>query len=127
MRATWIIAMGVAVAASGAGATEVALASGHSVTLFDVIYEETPSVARFRFVSDKIGPDGLQFDDIAGDMQVLCDEIAIAQLAREARSPDQVVVSISDRIVPFGDISPDATQFFDAFRIEGARCMWEQF
>jgi hypothetical protein len=29
--------------------------------------------------------------------------------------------------VPFGEPAPDATQFFEAYRVEGDTCIWEAF
>ena len=31
------------------------------------------------------------------------------------------------RAVPFGEAAPDATQFFEAYRVEGDACIWEAF
>ena len=127
MRAFGIMAIGLALTASGAGATDVSLGPDRSVSLIEVIYEDAPSLARFRFLDKDIGPEGLQFEDVVDDMVTLCESFAVPQVTKDGRAPEQVVISISDRVVPFGEISPEATQYFDAFRIEGARCMWEQF
>ncbi len=127
MRAALIIAIGCTALAGGAGASSLSLGSGHIVDLIEVIHEDAPAVSRFRFVNEAIASQGLEFSDIEPDLVELCEGYALPRLAEENRTPDQVVISISDRNVPFGEISPDAIQFFDAFTIEGARCMWEQF
>ena len=41
--------------------------------------------------------------------------------------PSQIVISLSDRAVPFGEADPEATQFFEAYRVEGGACIWEMF
>ena len=41
--------------------------------------------------------------------------------------PNQVVISISDRPVDFGETDLEATQIFEAYRREGAECVWESF
>lgn len=127
MRAALIIAIGCTALAGGVGASNLMLGSGHSVELIEVIHEDAPAVSRFRYVNEAIASLGLEFADIEPDMVELCENDALPRLAEEKRTPEQVVISISDRILPFGEISPDAIQFFDAFTIEGARCMWEQF
>lgn len=127
MRAALIIAIGCTAFAGGVRASDVSLTSGHAVELIEVIHEDAPIVSRFRFLNEGIASQGLSFEDIEPDLHELCERYALPRLAEEQRLPEQVVISISDRILPFGEISPDATQYFDAFTIEGARCMWEQF
>ena len=41
--------------------------------------------------------------------------------------PAQIVISLSDRPVPFGEAAPDATQFFEAFALQDGTCIWEMF
>ncbi|MDH5531341.1 MAG: DUF6497 family protein, partial [Paracoccaceae bacterium] len=33
----------------------------------------------------------------------------------------------SDRVVPFGESDPEATQYFEAFSIADGTCIWEAF
>ena len=39
--------------------------------------------------------------------------------------PARVIVSMSDRPTEFGAAVPEATQFFEAYRIEKGVCIWE--
>jgi hypothetical protein len=41
--------------------------------------------------------------------------------------PQQVIISLSDTAVPFGESAPEATQFFEAFAIRDGACIWEMF
>jgi hypothetical protein len=60
-------------------------------------------------------------------MQHLCDSYAAPRIADQGRRPDQVIISLSDVAVPFGEAAPEATQFFESFRIEEGVCVWEMF
>lgn len=127
-------AFAAALVLSGPGAAQTApvdVPSGQPVTLNEVLLDETPGTlwVRFRFVAPRIGKDAGQitFDVAAIDMDHLCDAVAIPYLDNRAITAERVVVSMSDRAVEFGASDPDATQFFGAYRLENARCIWEEF
>ena len=48
-------------------------------------------------------------------------------LAEFGPAPEQIVISLSDRAVPFGESAPDVVQFFESYRIENDICVWEMF
>ena len=104
---------------------ELTLPSGQVVTLQDVIWNAPgPSglTLRFRFIAPAIaetetGP-GVDFDTAAGDMAWLCQTYALPRLSALGPKPAQIIISFSDRAVPFGEAAPDATQFFEAYRVE---------
>lgn len=104
--------------------------SGQSVTLKEVLLDENPGAlwVRFRFLAPELS-DGAQVDPMksATDMQGLCDEIAVPYLVDNAISPAKIVISMADRIVPFGQPDPEATQIFELFRLENKACIWEEF
>jgi hypothetical protein len=60
-------------------------------------------------------------------MAHLCQSYALPRLSETGPVPAQIIISLSDRPVPFGEASPEATQFFEAYRIEGDACIWEAF
>lgn len=109
----------------------VAVPSGQTVTLQDVVWNVpgTDGLAtRFRFVAPAIAPGGgIDFDLAATDMQHLCDDFALPRVKDNAPPPAQIVISLSDRPIPFGETAPDATQFFESYRIENGSCQWEMF
>lgn len=113
--------------AGGARAQEaLVLPSGRALTLQEVIADDTgPAGAtlRFRFVAPWLA--GLGVADVEGDMQWLCDTYALAHLA--GAQPAQIVISLADRPVAFGDPAPQVAQFFEAYRPEGPSCVWEGF
>ena len=113
---------------------ELALPSGQVVTLQDVIWNAPgPSglTLRFRFIAPAIaetdtGP-GVDFDTAAGDMAWLCQSYALPRLSALGPKPAQIIISLSDRPLRFGEAAPDVVQFFEAYRPEGDTCIWEQF
>ncbi len=106
--------------ASPAAATDVALASGLSVRLFDVIDEG--ALLRYRFVAPEIAE--IAYDSLSDDIQTLCDDVVLPALPHEA---GEVVISLSSEELPFGDTAPEIVQYFEPFSIEDGRCMWEPF
>ena len=109
-----------------------AVPSGQSITLQEIIWNsqgpEGP-VARFRFVAPKIARDiGLIDAETAGqDLVHLCQSIVLQKLAEKGPIPTSVVLSVADRALVFGEANPDATQYFESFRIDGDICIGELF
>lgn len=114
---------------SSALAQTITLPSGQTVALIDVIVEDAPPVARFRFLAPAIDPagDGLTYDRVRDDFVVLCDAYAVPAMVEAGVTVPEVVVSMSDRVVEFGVASPNATQYFEPFSVQNGRCIWEQF
>ncbi|GLS86867.1 hypothetical protein GCM10010873_18410 [Cypionkella aquatica] len=106
--------------------------SGQAVRFVEVVMNAPGPeglVARFRFVAPAIAKDGggISYDVAALDMEHLCNSFALPRIASTGPVPSQIIISFADRDVPFGEASPDATQFFEAYRIEGDACIWEAF
>lgn len=115
-------------------ADAIAVPSGQPVTLAEVLLDEAPGQpdqtwARFRFLAPQIarGTGTVSYDTAAPDMDHLCGTLALPYLAEHGMTAARVVISLSDREVPFGAQDPEATQFFEAYRPDGAACMWEAF
>ncbi len=122
-------------AASGTGGdtTEqtpalIPVPSAQPVTLSEVLLDDAPGAlwARFRFVAPEIAKDG-DPDARAADIDYLCTEVAVPYLRLYEIAPERVVVSLSDRVLPFGSSEPEATQFFETYRVEDNACVWEGF
>lgn len=109
----------------------VEVPSGQDVALNEVLVDEVTNetIVRFRFVAPEIARDGgtVDYDTAAADIEHLCRHLVIPYLGEYALSPERVVISMSDRDVPFGEANPQATQFFEAYRLESADCIWEAF
>ncbi len=112
--------------AATAAAQDLTLPSGQTVTLAEVIFEEDGALARFRFLAPRIGAD-LTFPDVAGDFPWLCEQAIVPALAVAEAAAERVVISMADRPVEFGEITPDATQFFEAFSLSDGVCIWDEF
>jgi hypothetical protein len=110
----------------------VEVPSGQQVAYVDTIQNER-SVAglayRFRFLAPGISRDGGTVSEEAAqaDMQALCDSFALPRLPSTGPVPEQIIISLSDRPVAFGEPAPEATQFFEGYRIEAGKCVWELF
>ncbi|MEM8690980.1 MAG: DUF6497 family protein [Pseudomonadota bacterium] len=119
--------LGVALAAQ----TAPDLPSGQSVTLKEVLIDTVGQETwiRFRFIAPEIGEnkEAITYDEAGADMQLLCDDLAIPYLSEQDLSADVVVISFSQKAVPFGQADPETTQFFDAYRLLDGRCEWEMF
>ncbi len=114
--------------------TAIELPSGQVVTLIETIWNAPGPeglVSRFRFLAPAINPETaaetgvVDFDLAAADIAWLCQNYALERVVQMGPEPAQVVVSLSDRLVPFGETSPESVQFFEAFRIENGTCIWE--
>lgn len=112
-------------------AQQAQVPSGQAVTLNEVLIDEQPGEVwvRFRFIAPEIARDGgsVGYEVASPDMDHLCETLALPYLQQYALSPTRVVISLSDREVPFGAPTPEATQFFEAYRPETTRCIWEEF
>lgn len=110
----------------------IALPSGRSVMFHDVIWGAPGPeglTVRFRFLEPDLAAviAATPYDALEADMHALCETYAIGRIANTGPQPAQIVVSISDRPVIFGDADPEATQIFEAYRRDGSACIWEPF
>lgn len=103
--------------------------SGQPVVLQDVVWNVIGAqgfTLRFRFVAPEIRAGGsVDFDTAVTDMQALCAEYARPRATDFRGVPAQIIISMAEKPVAFGETLPDVVQFFEAFRIEGDTCIWE--
>ncbi|MDO9525794.1 MAG: DUF6497 family protein [Gemmobacter sp.] len=111
----------------------IAVPSGQQVLLQDVVLTEPGPdglTARFRFIAPQIARNSgtVDFETAAADMEFLCNTYALPRVSTvTGPTPQQIVISLSDIPVPFGEIMPEATQFFEAYSFEDNACIWEIF
>lgn len=103
--------------------------SGQSVELFEVLLDvvDAEDWVRFRFLASDIGA-GTQakaFEEVQLDFEHLCHAAALPYLEAYDLAADVVVIALSDREVPFGQPDPEATQYIEAFRVQGNACVLE--
>lgn len=105
--------------------------SGQQVNLNEVLVDAVDGERwlRFRFIAPEIARDGtgLSHAGAEADSQFLCDAVALPYIAEFELQADVVVISLMDRAVPFGVSDPDATQYFEAFRVGAGTCVWDAF
>lgn len=117
--------------ATTAGALEEtpAVPSGHEIRLQEVLFEtrqDSSEVVRFRYVMPLIRQ-GIEFAEIIDDFEHLCVGVAVPYLAIEEKVVDQVIISMADREIEFGESTTLATQYFEAFTVKDGSCIWEGF
>ena len=103
--------------------------SGQQVDLQEVLVDTvgTETWLRFRFVTPQIAREtgSVDYQTAADDMTYLCDTLAIPYIAEYALTGEVIVISMADRATEFGQADPDATQFFEAYRVQDDACIWE--
>ncbi len=126
-----LLALALVLAAScndSAADGDIAVPSGREVTLIDVITNAPGpdgATARFRFLAPGLAES--EAEAALVDMQVLCDSYALPRTKGTVPEPQQIVISLSAEVVPFGEAAPDVVQFFEAFRPKDDTCQWEPF
>jgi len=129
-RALVLALVGIAGPLSAQDGNRLSVPSGQLVELDEVLLDNNPGELwlRFRFIAPKIGDavGRISYDVAAADMAHLCRTLVIPYVAHHQLQPARVVISLSDRPVEFGNSDPDATQYFEAFRLQQSACIWEE-
>ena len=128
-RADAIPTAAITLCALAAPAAALEVPSGQPVELQEVLVDpvEGGNWLRFRFVAPDIARDGagVPFEQAEPDMLHLCETLAIPYIADYALEGEIVVISFADRATEFGTADPDATQFFEMYRLQDGTCVWE--
>lgn len=128
----WALACLMLTASSAAAQNMIAVPSGQAVTFLDAITDAPGPdglAARFRFLAPAIAHDGgtVDAETAALDMDYLCGSFALDHIANTVPQPAQIIISMSNVDVPFGEVHPEATQFFNSYSIEDGSCVWDMF
>ncbi len=103
--------------------------SGQPIDLQEVLIDDVGGEAwlRFRFIAPQIAREtgSIDIDTAIPDMKHLCTAFALPYLDEYSLSAQMIIISFADRPTEFGETDPDATQFFEAFRVENGTCIWE--
>lgn len=108
------------------------LPSGQTVTLIDTLANIPGNdglAMRYRFLAPQIARDGgtVNAETATKDMDWLCNTYALPRLPTTGPKPVEIIISMSDRDVPFGEDHPEATQFFNSYSIDDGTCQWEMY
>ncbi len=101
--------------------------SGLELHLQDVVWNAPGPdglTLRFRFVAPTLaGATDEMIATTSEDMFWLCQTYALPRVPEGGPRPAQIVISVADRELPFGEPAPDALQLFEAYTIteEGMR------
>ena len=113
--------------AHSAIAQDIAVPSGVPVAFHEVILEPDTGFARFRFVVDGLGDAGRSLPDLEGEFGWLCDNVVLPALEQNGWDASQIIISMADRVFPFGETVPDVVQYFEGYSIVDGACHWEPF
>lgn len=107
--------------------TPVAVPSGQPVVLHETLADDGSGALwlRLRFVAPRLAATTQAAS--AADIDHLCAAVALPYLAETGMAAERVVISLSEQAVPFGEAAPGITQYFEAYRVENDRCIWEGF
>jgi hypothetical protein len=110
----------------------ITVPSGQRVTLLQVLSDTAGPMGltlRFRFLAPGVAREGGEVDPetAAKDMDALCQDYALPRVSNMGPQPAQIVISMSDVDVPFGETQPEATQLFNSYSIEDGICVWDMF
>ena len=121
------LAAALMLAATTAGAIDVP--SGQPLELYEVLVDDLGAETwiRFRFIAPEIARETgtITYEQAEPDMAALCQTLAIPYIAEYELDGQVVVISMSDRATEFGVPDPEATQFFEAYRLQNGVCVWE--
>ena len=118
-------------AGQGAFASEelIEVPSGQPVALQEVLIDDLGEETwlRFRFIAPQIARNGgtVDYTQAEMDFEYLCEALVLPYMSDFELKGDVIVVSLSDRATQFGEPDPEATQFFEAFRVVDEICIWE--
>ncbi|WP_415183406.1 DUF6497 family protein [Phaeovulum sp.] len=114
------------------GAEPILVPSGQEVTLLETINDAAGPdglTARFRFLAPMIATanGAVDAEQALVDMAYLCETYALPRLSSLGPQPQQIIISLADRALDFGATDSAATQYFEAYRPDGAACVWEMY
>lgn len=105
--------------------------SGQPIELHEVLIDAQDEMTwlRFRFIAPRIarGDSQITYADAEPDIVHLCNAVAVPYMNEFTLEGEVIVISLADRATEFGQPDPEATQFFEAFRVENGACIWADF
>jgi len=111
-----------------ASAERLVVPSGQDVLAIEYLsdVDGQGDVLRARYHAPALtGSDNL--DLVFADMMHLCEVDALSMRATMTPPPPRIIVSLSSKALPLGEIDASVAQYFEAYRVENGRCVWELF
>jgi len=109
----------------------IAVPSGQAVLFHEMVSDAAGYglTMRFRFIAPDLRAAlaALDYADLEADLAALCLDYALPRIANTGPQPAMIVISLSERELPFGEIDPEVAQVFEAYRPEDGTCVWEEF
>lgn len=108
--------------------------SGQAIFPYELLWEDHRDEGAtgevwlvMRFLTPGIAPQdgGLQFGDVAADIEFICQEVGLPLVEMTGGGVDQIVVTLMDQAIPRGMRNPEVTQFMSAYRVTEGTCIWE--
>ncbi len=80
-----------------------------------------------RYLAPEIAREGgsLGYEDVAMEMDALCNGQALATAKAHESPIDQIIIALMDRVVERGQPDPAATQFIASYVVTEAGCEWQ--
>jgi hypothetical protein len=110
----------------------IALPSGLVVRQHELRLEPQGAVThgvqtvRLRYVSEQLADEApFGFERIEQDFLHLCHQFGLSARGRSAPMAEQIIISMASAPTAFGESVPEVVQYFDSFRVENDRCIWE--
>lgn len=113
-----------------ASATDTPIETPSGLTVYLQEFIEEPGLfplLRARFVAPTMTADTPEPETVLGDMEHLCNTVAIPHAQVAGEMPTQIVVSVSAEAMEFGTLDPDIPQYFEAYSVQDGTCMWELY
>lgn len=109
----------------------IAVPSGEEIHWIETLHDtQGPEglTLRFRFLAPAIGGANPVSAEVAQqDMAALCNDFALPRVPSPGPKPAQIIISLSERSVPFGEADEGVVQYFEAYSIADGSCVWELF
>ena len=127
-----LVALAPSALAGEAGVPVTGAPSGQAITYVETVQGQPGPdglTVRFRFLAPAIAREGGTIDAVTAqaDMEWLCESFALPRLPATGPVPSQIVISLADQPVPFGETAPEVTQYFEAYTFADGHCVWEAF
>ncbi|MBM7069567.1 DUF6497 family protein [Actibacterium sp. 188UL27-1] len=127
MKVIWAAMLACCATGSWAGD----LPSGQETTLIDSLLEEQSGTGEtwlvLRYLAPRIarGAGDLTYEDVALDLDRLCETDGLEALRLTSADVAQIVIILMDREVPRGTPDPDAAMFISAYEPSENGCIWQ--